>query len=151
MLTDAQKRDFGQIFYFPGPRKQPLELHFRLKRQQRTRSFSGLVQPGADLVAICHRKRSKDAFSSICVRFLVDFGQILIIFEGLLMLLFRIPSPFIHDIDGPTILAPIQIMWPGGVRASRLNKNIGTLLRRPETEFGRGPPGGVGFNPSSGA
>ena len=32
--------------------------------------------PGADLVAIWRRKRSKDAFSSIWTRCLVDFGRI---------------------------------------------------------------------------
>ena len=53
-----------------------------------------LERPGADLGAIWRRKRSKDALSSILGHFLVDFGWMLIIFEGLLMLLFRISSPF---------------------------------------------------------
>ena len=36
------------------------------------------------------------------------------------------------DIDVPTILAPIHTMWPGGVRASRLNIIIAsvTLTKR---------------------
>ena len=33
----------------------------------------------------------------------------------------RLYPLLVYDINGPTILAPIQIMWPGGVRASRLN------------------------------
>ena len=82
--------------------------------------------PGADLGAIWRRKRSKDAFSSIWGRFLVDFfygfdqfcRTFNIIFQNFIA---------VYDIDGVTILAPIQIMWPGGVRASRLN-NKNTFL-----------------------
>ena len=57
-------------FWIPaGLENDPLEHHFPPKRLQRSTSFSGPSHHGADLFAICCRKRSKDAFSSIWVRF----------------------------------------------------------------------------------
>lgn len=65
-------------FWIPaGLGNGPLEHHFRPKRLQKSSRFSGPSHHGADLGAIWRRKRSKDAFSSIWGRFLVDFRRIL--------------------------------------------------------------------------
>ena len=62
---------------FLGSQNRSLERHFLQKRLKRSSTFSQGVAPGADLVAIWRRKRSKDVFSSIWGRFLIDFGRIL--------------------------------------------------------------------------
>ena len=53
---------------------RPLKHHFTPKRIKKCSSATSVERPGADLVAIWRRKRSKDVFSSIWGRFLVDFG-----------------------------------------------------------------------------
>ena len=51
-------------FWTPaGPQNGPLEHHFRPKRRQKGYPANGTKRPGADLGAICCRKRPKDAFS----------------------------------------------------------------------------------------
>ena len=139
MPTYAQKRDIGQIVHFLGVPKSILGATFSAK------TAAG-DHPGADLVAIWRRKRSKDVFSSIWGRFLIDFGRILGKCSNeyphvLQMIVDRCKVDFRKnvvrfrmdirrlfkdfcknsDIDVPTILACIHTMWPGGARASRLN------------------------------
>ena len=65
-------------FWTPaGLENGPLEHHFRPKRRQKATTPNYRKRLGADLGAIWRRKRSKDAFSSIWGRFLVNFRRIL--------------------------------------------------------------------------
>ena len=61
---------------FQGSKKRPLAHHFPPKIVPECTGKSREERPGANLDAIWRRKRSKDAFSSIWGRFLIDFGRI---------------------------------------------------------------------------
>ena len=69
------------LFWIPicTPRGLPnatIGVHFSPKRAPKWSPPNEWDPPEADLGAIWRRKRSKDAFSSIRGRFLVDFGWI---------------------------------------------------------------------------
>ena len=85
---------FADFRFSNGPKIDPWTAIFSPTGAKRSSPSVGPGQSEADLGAIWRRKRSKDVLSSIWGRFLFDFGWILIIFERLLMLLFRIPSSF---------------------------------------------------------
>ena len=59
-----------------GSKNYPLEWHFPPKNVPGCTGKSREERPGADLGAIWCRIRSKDAFSSIWGRFLIDFRRI---------------------------------------------------------------------------
>ena len=65
--------DFGSLL---GSKMAPWSAIFGHKGAKRRTPPTGPDPPGPDLGAIWRRKRSKDAFSSIWDRFLVDFGTI---------------------------------------------------------------------------
>ena len=59
-----------------GSKNYPLEQNFPPNTAPKVTWPSSRTRPGADLGAIWCRIRSKDAFSSIWGRFLIDFGRI---------------------------------------------------------------------------
>ena len=126
----SQVRFWTDFRFSRCPKNDPWTAIFNPTGAKRCSTLSRPEHPGADLGAMWRRKRSKDALSSIWGGFLVDFGWILIIFERTFNAFFQ-NSIAVYDNDGPTILAPIQIMWPGGVRASRLNTARPGEGRRP--------------------
>ena len=67
---------------------------------------------GAENVPRTHLHRSGIVFSSI----LMEFNNCRTTFNATFQNFIAL-----YNIDGPTILTPIQIMWPSGVHASRLN------------------------------
>ena len=78
-----------------GRQNYPLEWHFPPKNVPGCTGKSREERPGADLGAIWCRIRSKDTFSSIWGRFLIDFGRIFwTIFGACWMLLFKISTPY---------------------------------------------------------
>ena len=138
---------------FLGVPKPTLGATFSAKRRQSGTPELCRTRPGSDLVAIWRRKRSKDTFVSIWDRFLIDFGRILgkcsndypHVLEMIVdrcqvdfrknvvrfrMDIRRLFKDFCKnsDIDVPTCLVYIHTMWPGGVRASRLNNWSWTMF-----------------------
>ena len=73
-------------------------------------------QPGRNLAPKTLQGRTFIDLGSFSGRFCMDFNNFRKTFNATFQ-----NSIVVYDINGPTILAPIQIMWPGGVRASRLN------------------------------
>ena len=94
-----------------GSKNRSPERHFRPKRLQKPSPPNNGERPGADLVAIWRRKRSKDAFLSIWLCFLLilegfwtNFGWILKDFTPILDVVFvRIQASILQDFFSKTV------------------------------------------------
>ena len=117
-------------YHFPTVPKTNLGATFSAKEM--TFWFPAFVRnssrsrPGRDLAPKTLQGRIFIDLGSFSGRFWMDFNNFRRTFNATFQNFIAV-----YDIDGVTILAPIQIMWPGGVRASRLNTARPGEGRRP--------------------
>ena len=75
-MCEISEKIFKGFMVPAGFQNDLLERHFPPKKVPKCIRESYPDSPGDDLGAICSRIRSKEAFSSIWARFLIDFDKI---------------------------------------------------------------------------